>query len=154
MLQSCDRPRRTAGFTAVEVILAVTLLGVALVPMLRTMLDTGKEAGFSESYLLGYARVQSILDAAEGKGWISVGRGVVTTELPVPVTAGQPPEELRGPAPDVYDEILFAEQLGDGLVRLSARVRWLPSTLNSGRHVYEAASVRILRRADGSWKRA
>lgn len=154
MLQSCDRPRKTAGFTAVEIILAVVLMGVALVPLFRSMVDTGKEAGFSEGYLLAYARVQAILDAAEGKGWISLGRGVVTTELPVPVTAGLPPEELRGPASDVYDEILFAEQLGDGLVRLSARVRWLPSTLSTGRHVYEAASVRILRRADGSWTRA
>ncbi len=137
--------------TAVEVMLAVVLLGVALVPMLRSMADTGREAGFSETYLLAHARIQTILDAAEGKGWISIPRGVVTTELPVPAAAGDPPEELWGPSPEIYAEVLIAERLEDGLVRLQARVRWLPTSLGSGRHTLEAASIRILRRADGGW---
>lgn len=154
MLRSCDfLRRRTAGFTAVEIVLAVLVLGVALVPMLRTMADTGREAGFSETYLLAHARVQSILDAAEGQGWISIPASTPTSELTIPLAAGQAPEELWGPAPEVYDEILVAERLEDGLVRLQARVRWMPTSLSSGRHASEAASVRILRRADFAWTR-
>ena len=131
--------------------LAVILLGVALVPMLRSMADTGREAGFSESYLLAHARVQSILDSAEAVGWLNLPKAQPSAELEIPPTAGPPPDELMGPAPDVYAEVLFAEHLEEGLVRLTARVRWLPSSLGSGRHTYEAASVRLLRRADGSW---
>ena len=154
MLRSCDARGRThAGFTALEVVLAVMVLGLALVPMVRSLQDTGREAGFSESYLLAHARLQSILDAAEGAGWISLPRTVTTSEMAIPLSAGDAPEELVGPSPDVYAEILFAERLEDGLIRLQARVRWLPSGLGAGRHVSEAASVRILRRADGGWSR-
>lgn len=133
--------------------LAVILLGVALVPMLRSMADTGREAGFSESYLLAHARVQSILDSAEAVGWLTLPKGQPSVEVEIPPSAGPPPDELKGPAPDLYAEVLFAEQLEEGLVRLTARVRWLPSSLGAGRHMYEAASVRLLRRADGSWTR-
>jgi len=134
--------------------LAVFVLGLALIPMVRSMQDTGREAGFSESYLLAHARLQSILDAAEANGWVSLPRTVATSELAIPLSAGDPPEELWGPCPDVYAEILFAERLEEGMVRLQARVRWLPNGLTAGRHVSEAASVRILRRADGGWSRS
>ena len=142
-----------SGFTAVEVMVATVVLGLALVPLFKTMTDTGHEAGFTESHLLAHARIQALLDGAEARGWSSLPTSAVTTELPVPAAAGAPPEALTGADPGSYAELLYLDRLEDGLVRIGARVRWMPAGL-SGRHVNEAASVRIIRRADASWTRA
>lgn len=144
--------RNTSGFTAVEVMVATVVLGIALVPLFKTMTDTGREAGFSESHLMAHARIQALLDGAEARGWSSLPASATTTELPAAAAAGSPPQELCGVDPDNYAELLYLERLEDGLVRLGARVRWMPA--GAGRHVSEAASVRFLRRADGSWTRA
>jgi hypothetical protein len=148
--QTTKSSGRTA-FAAVEVMLALMLLALALLPLLGTIAGTGREAGFTEAHLLAHARVQTLLDAVEAQGWIEVPAGEPVKELEAPASAGQPPEPLWGPAPDSYGELLYAERLGEGLVRLGARVRWGTRSSSKTARESEAGSTRVIRRPDGSW---
>lgn len=137
-----------------EVSLAALLLALAVVPLLGAIAGTSREAGFSETYLLAHARVQALLDAVEARGWVSLPPAVTSTSLATPEAAGAPPEVLWRPAPDRYAELVTAERLGDGLVRIGARVRWVAPTAAAGAPPAEIGSHRVLWRPDGSWTRS
>lgn len=144
------RVQRRAAFGAVELMLALVLLALAIVPLLGTIVDTGREAGFSGAHLLANVRVAAMLDAAEAQGWIAIPQGQAVVTIAVPPAAGDPPDALWGPAPEQYGEVLYAERLEDGLVRLGAKIRWATKG-PKGFRTSEAGSMRVLRRTDASF---
>jgi hypothetical protein len=139
------------GLGAVELMLALVLLALAVVPLLGTIVDTGREAGFTEAHLLANVRVAAMLDATESLGWLEIPQGQSLMVIAVPQSAGNPPDALWGPAPEEYGEVLYAERLEDGLVRLGAKVRWATKGTGKTIRTSEAGSMRVMRRADGSW---
>lgn len=143
--------RRRGGLGAVELMLALVLLALAVVPLLGTIVDTGREAGFTGAHLLANVRVAAMLDAAEAEGWLRMPKGETVVVIAVPPAAGNPPDALWGPVPSEYGEVLYVERLEDGLVRLGAKVRWATKGPGKVIRTSEAGSMRVLRRADGSW---
>jgi hypothetical protein len=121
------------GFSAIEVVLGLTLLALGVLPVFRLLFDTGREAGFSEQHLLASARVQALLDAQEALGWTALATG--EGDLSSPAAAGDP---LGGR----FHERLALHRIEDDLVSLKCEVSW---------DGHAVRSVRYVSRPDGSW---
>lgn len=140
---------RRAGFTSIEVLFAALLIGVALVPMLSTTVETGREAAFSEAYLLAHARAEALVDAAPPPAWQTAPEGA-EVELAIPPLAGERPD-FPGVDAHEYEERLVLRVLEDGLVALVATVRWSAALPRRRGRDSVAVAVRLIARPEGSW---
>lgn len=137
------------AFCALEVLMILAVLGVALVPVLTLSRTSVRETNVATLSYLAHVRVQTLLDAQEATGWESLSRVSPDLQLlPVPRSAGQRPLELVGSAAAEYEEKLEARLLEPGLVMLAAEVSWLPASPGGKKTV---RSVRVLARPDASW---
>lgn len=136
------------GFSSVEVLLAALVIGVALVPMLSTTFETGREAAFSEAYLVAHARAEALVDSAPLPAWPDAGADEI--ELAIPPLAGERPE-FPGVDPREYEERLTLRVLEDGLVAVRATVRWSAALPRRKGRESVAVAVRVCVRPEGSW---
>lgn len=144
----CSIARRGA-FCALEVLMILAVVSIALLPVLNLSRTSVREAGVATLSYLAHARVQTLLDAQEARGWSALASlGSQTRPLPVPPAAGPQPSELVGSASAAYQEVLEARQLDRDLVMLAAEVSWLPATPGGRKTV---RSVRVVARPDASW---
>ena len=149
MVASVHPASRTRGFSSVEVLLACVLIGVALLPSVRTTIDTGREAAFSEAYLLAHLRAEALVALSSPPLWTEPD-GAAEVELPVPPEAGERPS-IPGADPREYEEGLVFSALEDGLLKLTATVRWTAPLKGRAGRDSVAVAVRLLVRPEGSW---
>lgn len=135
---------KRGAFSALEVLMILAVVSIALLPMLNLSRTGVREAGVATLAYLAHARVQTLLDAQEARGWSELASvGPETRPLPVPSTAGPRPGELAA-----CQEVLEARQLDRDLVMLAAEVSWLPASPGGRKTV---RSVRVVARPDASW---
>lgn len=140
---------RRGAFCALEILMILAVVSIALLPVLNLSRTSVREAGVATLAYLAHARVQSLLDAQEARGWPALAAlGTETEPLPVPPAAGPRPGELVGSAAAAYQEVLEARQLDRDLVMIAAEVSWLPATPGGRKTV---RSVRVVARPDASW---
>lgn len=149
MKKSGSSSASRGAFCALEVLMILAVLGVALVPVLKLSRTSVRETNVATLSYLAHARVQTLLDAQEAMGWEPLSRVNPDPQLlPVPRSAGQRPLELVGPAAAAYEERVEARQLDRDLVMLAAEVSWQPACPGGKKTV---RSVRVLARPDASW---
>jgi len=140
-----------AGLSFLEIMVGSLILALGLLPILQSMGETGRQAGFSRGHLLAHARVQALLDAQESLGWETVAVAEERS-LSIPSEAGSPPDLFGVKDGKSYQERLTVVPVSDGLVALRAEVSWaLPSDPGSGRPSHVARSIRMISRPDQSW---
>jgi hypothetical protein len=147
--------RDRQGVTAVEVMIAVVLLGAGIIPVMGMLAGTSREAGFSEAHLLVQTRALTLLDCQEALGFDrTAGAAGDTEDLRIPVNAPPPPAlPVTGAGGTRYAERLSFRRLDAGLGMLLVEISWVLAT-DRGRagkpHVYRA--FRVIAAADASWQ--
>jgi hypothetical protein len=137
------------AFTALDAMAGALLAAIALLPLLRLGIDTGREAGFSEAYLLAHARAGAVLDAAESLGWRELSLRVSSQSFDIQQIAGAPPAAIAT-AGD-HAERLTVEAPGDGLLLLRVELAWSAATDARALSPHRVTLLRMLARPDGSW---
>jgi len=137
---------KRSGFTAVELMMTVAIVGVALIPVFGIMVQTTRQTGFTFAHAVAQGRALSLLDAVASKGIDEIkdratrGESLVSkAELELVKTSG---------AIEVVDEQVRFEEVRPGLGSLTIDLKWRCS---GSRNVRRARAVRLLTRADGSW---
>ncbi len=119
---------RVIGFTALEVLVSIAILGIAFVPVL-TMLTSGtKESFYNEYHLIAETRAESIVQALQSRDF-SVFKALppgTQSELPESLTsvAVAVPEDYRRRLAR-FEEAVTAKPIEDGLVEVTVEIGWL-----------------------------
>lgn len=111
-------PSFRAGFTAVEVLSAVMLLGLALAPVMSLFPSGARQAAFSEAHAVAQARAEQALDE-----WVELA----TAGKFVDQAIGSPLTPDAQPSPDDPIRVLVTALEVDGkpgLWRVSAEADW------------------------------
>ena len=127
-----SRPTRAAarrGFTATEVIVAVAVLAIAVLPILMTTTSSQKNVRLTEYHVIAQTRAKRLLEAYTTYGLeelrgLSAGGG----ELPAPFLQSEAaafdlPEEYRSKMEN-FTERGFFEDLQPDLGVVHVEVRW------------------------------
>lgn len=125
--------RRTAGFTAIEVLAATVLLALALVPLLGMEVRTGTQAGFLGGQALAMVRAHSLVDASAALGFAQLAaraeRGAALAEC------------------GANERVTF-ERIDVALGCVRAEVSW---SAGSDARVRRVSCFRMVRRLDQGW---
>lgn len=138
---------RRKGFTTVELVVGVLILGVGILPVMTSMVSTTRATGFTGAHALAQMRAQSILDLLSSIGLEELARSVADDgslewadadrEL-LPAAAGI----------EVVEERMQLEKLSPVLGALSVVVVWRqpgkPET-------HRTRCFRLITRPDHSW---
>jgi hypothetical protein len=112
------------GVTALELMVATTVLALGLVPLLSTQVVNTRQAGFTHAHALAVAQAEGLLDRAAALGWRRLAAGEAAA--------------LR---------VRF-EPVSANLASLAAEVTWRSGSGTPERRV---RAVRLVARPDGSW---
>lgn len=126
--------------TSLELVVAVALLAVGLVPVLSLSNDTTRQEGFTQGQALAVAHAEALLDRAAALGWARLAAGAATRIAPVGVAT---PGGFAISTARVTFEVV-APALGQLVVELTWRMgdRDPPRTVRS---------ARLLARPEASW---
>ena len=135
------------GFTSIELVLALVVLSLGCLPLIGMIAGTGREAGFSEEYLLAHARLEAVLDAQEQLGFKQLAEiGAEERELPIPEAAGPTPA-----MPGLHER-LTGKRIAERLIVIKMEVGWTFMTDRSGAPApHRARSMRVIAQPDSSW---
>lgn len=128
------------GFTALEVLVSITIVALAFAPVL-SMLGSGvRESFFSEYHFIAQTRAESILDLLTARGFHVLPDGPPGTASVLPETAYALPllgtddyrRRLAG-----FEESVTCTSLEEGLAELTVDIGWLmPDEQGGGNHHY------------------
>ncbi len=118
---------RLGGFTAIEILVSISILALAFVPVL-TMLSSGtRESYYSEYHLLAQTRAETILQLLSTRDLQALMTGPVGTAVSVAIS----PEDLKLDLPPSYEARLPAFQqsvtltpLARGLAEVVVEIDW------------------------------
>lgn len=122
---------RRRGFTATEVIVAVAVLALAVLPVFWTTTQGQKQVRLTEYHVIAQARVKRLLEAyaTYGLEGLRDSTGGADGPLPAPFDLGsvdssfELPEEYRRKMEN-FDESCDLETVTDDLALIRCRVTW------------------------------
>jgi hypothetical protein len=124
------RPERgqVLGFTALEVLVSITILGIAFVPIL-TMLTSGtKESFYNEYHLIAETRAESLVQALQSRDFSAFAALPPGTQSALPESltsvAVAVPEDYRRRLAS-FEETVTAKPIEDGLIEVTVEIGWL-----------------------------
>ena len=118
---SLERNRRPAGFTLVELIIALMLLGAATAVMLPLMVSVSaqRRAAEQRQYVLFLA--ENLLDDLIARPW----KDVTQESLSAVVAGDRSPDEIQGLIlPDLEREVTVTDRPDDAAKQVTLQLRW------------------------------
>ncbi|MBI2943352.1 MAG: prepilin-type N-terminal cleavage/methylation domain-containing protein [Candidatus Wallbacteria bacterium] len=116
------------AFTAVEVLVSVAILAIALVPVLSMLTSGTKESAYGEYHMIAQTRAETIMQllaCRDWQAWENLPKGVAS---PVPealtTLAVELPEDFRTRLAG-FEETVTCTPIDNGLVELSVELAWL-----------------------------
>ena len=108
---------RTA-VTAVELLVSLVVVSVALVPVLSASISTGRQTGFTRAHALAQVHAASRLESLAARGFRALAEAAARGDAPVA-------EAAPAAAPfEVRSEDLAFRLLGEGLGALTLSLVW------------------------------
>lgn len=128
--------------TAVEVLVSLVVVGVALVPVLSASIATGRQTGFTRAHALAQVHAASQLESVAARGFRALTQAAARGDA---LTAGAALEAL--PFEIRAERIAFCPLAGD-LGVLTVNLTWRQPGEPVDRRV---SAFRFLGAADASW---
>ena len=128
--------------SAVEVMVSLVVVAVALVPALGSSIHAGRQTGFTRAHALAHVRATSRLEAVAARGYRELARAAARGEsLAGPAPAGSEPFE-------VGTESIEFRALDERLGVLTVKLAWHQPGEPA---VHRVTAFRFLSPADASW---
>ncbi|MBI3894099.1 MAG: prepilin-type N-terminal cleavage/methylation domain-containing protein [Candidatus Wallbacteria bacterium] len=120
--------KRASGFTAVEVLVSIAILAIALVPVLTMLISGNKESAYGEYQMIAQTRAESILQVLACRDWQAFAGFPQGTPTVVPETltssAIELPEDFRRRLAGFEETVTFTP-LDGGLAEVAVDIAWL-----------------------------
>jgi hypothetical protein len=138
-----SRGRR--GITAIEVLVSLLVIGLALVPALGSSISVGRQTGFTRALALAHVLASSRLERVAARGFHELAEAAGRGEALAPAVDGAP--RRAWPFEHVSEEIAFRE-LAPELAALTVTLTWRQPGEPS---VHRVTAFRFVSPADASW---
>lgn len=130
--------RPTAGFSAVEILISISILALACVPVLTMMSSGTRESFQNEFHLIAETRAESLVQTLAARDFQVFSSFPPGTPSVVPEALTtmvlEVPEQYRRKLAN-FEETVTVTPFGDGLVELAVEIGWvMPDEAAGGTH--------------------